>query len=280
MNYIEVAFTCHKIEEWQQDLFINDLGAIGFDTFEEKDTGFSAFIPESNFNIIELETLLSQLSTEIDLSYEVINIAQKNWNKLWEENFPPLLVAGKCYVRATFHESKLDQYPIEIIVDPKMAFGTGHHQTTSLMMELLLEEDVQGKTVLDMGCGTGILGILASKLDANSIIAIDNDPICFDSTKENAALNKVENIQAVCGGSDSIPDEMFDLLIANINRNILMDQMEAYSRSVRKDGVLLISGFYEGEDFEILKTKATTCGFNYSTHKSRDRWVAARFIKN
>lgn len=280
MNYIELAFTCHKIEEWQQDLFINDLGAIGFDTFEEKDTGFSAFIPEPNFNIIELETLLSQLSSEIELSYEVINIAQKNWNKLWEENFPPLLVAGKCYVRATFHKSKLDEYPIEIIVDPKMAFGTGHHQTTSLMMELLLEEDVQGKKVLDMGCGTGILGILASKLGANSIIAIDNDPICFDSTKENAALNKVENIQAVCGGSDCIPDEEFDLLIANINRNILMDQMETYAHSVRKDGVLFISGFYEGEDFEMLKTKATACGFNYSTYKSRDRWVAARFIKN
>lgn len=279
MNYIEIAFACDSIKDWQQDLFINDLGDIGFDTFEEKDTGFSAFIPEPNFNLIALETLLSQLSSDIKLSYEVINIAQKNWNKLWEENFPSLVVADRCYVRATFHESKVDEYPFEIIVDPKMAFGTGHHQTTSLMMELLLEEDLNEKSVLDMGCGTGILGILASKKGAKTVLSIDNDPICYESTKENAQLNKLENIRAVCGGSESIPDENFDLLIANINRNILIDQMDAYSASICKNGVLFISGFYEGEDFDILKTKATERGFIYSNYKSRDRWVAARFIK-
>lgn len=278
MNYIEVAFTCQQIEAWQQDLLINDLATIGFDTFEETDGGFHAFIPEPNFDPIALETLLQQQSEDIQLSYEVKNIAHQNWNKIWEENFQPLTVGDTCYVRATFHASKASEYPIEIIIDPKMAFGTGHHQTTSLMMEFLLDEDLVGKKVLDMGCGTGILGILALKRGAESVVAIDNDPVCCESSLENANLNQ-EKLTIISGDKSSIPAEKFSTIIANINRNILLDQLPLYADAIEKDGILFMSGFYEGEDLEMLKTKAASLGFEYLECKSRDRWTAAKFIR-
>lgn len=279
MNYIELEFTCNAIEDWQQDLLINDLAEIGFDTFEDTDKGFNAFIPEPNFDFASLETLLLQLPEEVDISYQVKNIAQQNWNKVWEENFQPLTIGDKCYVRATFHESKANEYPIEVVVDPKMAFGTGHHQTTSLMMEYLLDEDLKMKNVLDMGCGTGILGILSLKLGAESVVAIDNDPVCCESTLENSKLNKVDNISVLLGDSKIIPRQNFKVIIANINRNILLEQLSDYSGALMTGGILLISGFYEGDDLEILKTNAERENLQFLNHKTRDRWVAARFIR-
>lgn len=280
MNYIEVAFTCQRIEGWQQDLLINDLAAEGYDTFEETDGGFNAFIPEPNFNPAVLETLLLQLSEDIQLTYEVINVAHQNWNKIWEDNFQPLTVGDACYVRATFHESKADDYRVEIVIDPKMAFGTGHHQTTSLMMEFLLEEEFEGKKVLDMGCGTGILGILALKLGAESVLAIDNDPVCCESSLENAKLNQVEALTVICGDKQSIPNQTYATVIANINRNILLDQLPSYAQAIEKGGTLFMSGFYEGEDLEMLKTKANSLGLEYVNCKIRDRWTAAKFIRH
>ena len=279
MKYIEIEFTCKAIQDWQQDLLINDLAGIGFDTFEESDKGFNAFIPEPNFDPASLETLLIQLPVEAQISYIVKTIPQQNWNKVWEENFQPLIVADKCYVRATFHESRIEEFPLEIVVDPKMAFGTGHHQTTSLMMEYLLEENLAGSKVLDMGCGTGILGILALKLGAKKVVAIDNDPVCCESALENSELNKVNNLVVILGDSTAIPEDDYTLIIANINRNILLDQLEHYANTLSKGGILLMSGFYEGEDLDMLKVHAKSLGFDYSSCKVRDSWVAARFIK-
>jgi ribosomal protein L11 methyltransferase len=279
MKYIEIEFSCKVIEDWQQDLLINDLAAIGFDTFEESDKGFNAFIPEPNFDPASLETLLTQLPVGTEISYIVKNIPQQNWNKVWEENFQPLIVADKCYVRATFHESRVDDYPLEIIIDPKMAFGTGHHQTTSLMMEYLLEEKMDSRLVLDMGCGTGILGILALKLGAKQVVAIDNDPVCCESTLENSKLNNVEKISVLLGDSTAIPKADYTLIIANINRNILLSQLEHYAKSLNQGGILLMSGFYEGEDLELLKVHAKSFGLEYLNCKVRDHWAAARFIK-
>lgn len=279
MKYIEIEFTCKAIQDWQQDLLINDLADIGFDTFEESDKGFNAFIPEPNFDPSALETLLIQLPEGTDISYIVKNIPQQNWNKVWEENFQPLIVADKCYVRATFHESRIDDYPLEIIIDPKMAFGTGHHQTTSLMMEHLLGENLEDRVVLDMGCGTGILGILALKLGARQVVAIDNDPVCCESTLENSKLNNVDNLSVLLGDSTVIPKNDYTLIIANINRNILLDQLAHYANTLSKGGTLLMSGFYEGEDLDMLKVHAMSHGFDYLSCKVRDHWVAARFIK-
>ncbi|RRN76205.1 50S ribosomal protein L11 methyltransferase, partial [Pseudoxanthomonas sp. SGD-10] len=179
------------------------------------------------------------------------------------------------FIRATFHEPR-HEFPYEIVIEPKMSFGTGHHQTTKLMLEWLLGMDVQGKTVLDMGCGTAILGILAAKLGALAIDAIDYDEVCYISAKENAALNKV-SLTAFCGSKEVIPNKKYDILLANINRNILLDQIERYSEVIQNSGVLLLSGFYE-DDLEILIQKAEKHNFKYDAFTKLDNWVSAKFI--
>src|SRR5690606_3531787 len=162
-------------------------------------------------------------------------IPHQNWNELWESNFEPLLIADRCYVRATFHEAR-PEYEFEIVIDPKMAFGTGHHQTTSLMIKLMMEEELKGKNVLDMGCGTGILGIFAYMLGASQVTAIDYDELCYQSALENAALNNYPQMQVICGSKEAIPNDTYDLILANINRNILLDQLEHYKAVLASNG--------------------------------------------
>ena len=276
MNYKELIFTVISEEDYHRDLLINSLAEIGFDTFEEIDLGFKAYIPSADFDQQQLDSVLVQYQDDMSFSYEVNLIPQKNWNEVWESNFEPLEIGGKCYVRATFHPSK-PEFPYEIVIDPKMAFGTGHHQTTSMMMELMLKEDFAGKTVLDMGCGTGILAILASMLGAADVLAIDYDPVCYDSTRENARLNETLNVRAACGSKEAIPDEQFDFILANINRNILLDQLESYVKSLSPQGTLFMSGFYEEPDLDIIRESASRLGLTFVTHLKQQNWVAAKF---
>ncbi len=278
MNYYELLFTTITIEDYQQDLLINTLGEIGFDTFEELEFGFKAYIPVDDFDRAVLDEALEAYRDMFTFSYEVILIPQKNWNEVWESNFEPIAIKDKIFVRATFHEPR-PEFEFEIVIDPKMAFGTGHHQTTSMMLELLLENDMAGKKVLDMGCGTGILAIMASKLGAKEITAIDYDPVCYDSTIENAQLNGIQNITALCGSKEVIPGEQFDVILANINRNILLDQMQRYSEVLKPDGELYLSGFYETPDLDIIMDEARKYGIKYIIHKLNNNWVAAKFIK-
>jgi len=278
LNYYELLFTTLPTEDYQQDLLINALGKIGFDTFEEVDFGFKAYIPSDDFNQDRLDETLSFFKEMFSFSYEINLIPQKNWNEVWESNFEPIVVADKTFVRATFHQPK-PEYPYEIVIDPKMAFGTGHHQTTSMMLELMLENDFQNKKVLDMGCGTGILAIMASKLGASEITAIDYDPVCYSSTVENSQLNSITNIKVLCGSKEILPDENFDIILANINRNILLDQMECYGKSLIVEGEIFFSGFYESPDFDIIAAEASKYGMKYVNHKTRMDWVAAKFIK-
>jgi len=278
MNYYELLFTTITTEDYQQDLLINTLGEIGFDTFEELEFGFKAYIPVDDFDREVLDEALEAYRDMFTFSYEITLIPQKNWNEVWESNFEPIAIKDKIFVRATFHEPR-PEFEFEIVIDPKMAFGTGHHQTTSMMLELLLENDMAGKKVLDMGCGTGILAIMASKLGAGEITAIDYDPVCYDSTIENAALNGIQNITALCGGKEVIPDEQFDVILANINRNILLDQMLRYSEVLKTDGELYLSGFYETPDLDIIMDEARKYGIKYIIHKLNNKWVAAKFIK-
>jgi ribosomal protein L11 methyltransferase len=181
-------------------------------------------------------------------------------------------------VRATFHEAK-PEFPYEIIIDPKMSFGTGHHQTTSMMLQYILENDFNGKQVLDMGCGTGILAILASKKGANSVLAVDYDEICVESVIENRALNHVEHIEALCGSYEVLTGRVFDVILANINRNILLEQLPQYALSIRTGGELYLSGFYEQEDLAILSDAATSLGFEFISNKVLNNWCAAKFVK-
>jgi len=278
MNYYELLFTTITTGDYQQDLLINTLGEIGFDTFEELEFGFKAYIPVDDFDRAVLDDALEAYRDMFTFSYEITLIPQKNWNEVWESNFEPIAIKDKIFVRATFHEPR-SEFEFEIVIDPKMAFGTGHHQTTSMMLELMLENDMAGKKVLDMGCGTGILAIMAAKLGAGGITAIDYDPVCYDSTIENAALNGIQNITALCGSKEVIPDEQFDVILANINRNILLDQMQRYSEVLKTDGELYLSGFYETPDLDIIMDEARKYGIKYIIHKLNNNWVAAKFIK-
>ncbi|WP_099371518.1 50S ribosomal protein L11 methyltransferase [Sphingobacterium sp. 1.A.5] len=278
MKYTAVTFTSSTIEEWQKDLLIAELANLGFDTFEDQGQGFVAYVPSSNLDIQALETVLATEAVGYDISYQVEELENKNWNQVWESNFSPILVDDQCYVRATFHEDK-PEYPYQIIIDPKMSFGTGHHQTTSMMLSFILENNFEGKQVLDMGCGTGILAILASKRGAKDILAVDFDPICVESVNENKELNQVSNIEAKLGSKEVIVGLRFDMVLANINRNILLDQFDVYASDLPDAGELYISGFYDGEDLEILREKAETLGFQFVEKKVLDTWCAAKFIK-
>lgn len=277
MDYYELHFATQPTEDYQQDLLMGEMAEIGFDTFEEIQGGFKAYIPVGDFDETLLGEHLEPYHQQFSFSYDVKLIPQKNWNEVWESNFEPIQIRDQVFVRATFHQPR-PEFPIEIVIDPKMAFGTGHHETTSMMMNLMLDADLAGKKVLDMGCGTGILAILADKLGAKDITAIDYDPVCYESTMENAVLNHVE-IKALCGSKEAIPDEQYDVILANINRNILLDQMERYNEVLKPAGEIYFSGFYESPDLGIIKEAAGKFGMKYISHKKTKEWVAARFQK-
>lgn len=279
MNYIQVNFSFTNIIDYQQDLLIAALADVGFDTFEDTATGFNAFIVDNQYNETELNEVLMSFGDELQYTYTVEAIAPKNWNEEWEKNFSPLIINKDCYVRATFHPQQ-PQYQYEIVIDPKMAFGTGHHQTTTMMMLYILETNMEGKNILDMGSGTGILGILAAKRGAKAITAIDNDEVCYRSAIENAALNKVDNLTSLCGSKETIPSHEFDLILANINRNILLDQIEHYANVLVKDGLIFFSGFYETPDLDMIKVHCAQFGLSYINHKKNGEWVAAQFKKD
>ena len=278
MNYYELKFTIQSAEDYQQDLLINALGEIGFDTFEEMDGGFKAYIPELDYDSELIDRTLSAYKDIFKFNYEADLIPQKNWNEVWESNFEPIAIGDEVFVRATFHAPK-PEFKYEIVIDPKMAFGTGHHQTTAMMLKLILENDFAGKKVLDMGCGTGILAIMAAQLGAANVVAIDYDPVCYESTIENSQLNNIDNITPLCGSKEAIPAEQYDTILANINRNILLDQMERYNEALKPGGEIYFSGFYETPDLDIIKQEAGKYGFKYITHKTDKDWVAAKFVK-
>jgi len=279
MQYIKAIFKFEGIEDYQQDLLISELADIGFDTFEDSENGFTAFVIKDNFSEQALKDLLSIYAEDFQTNYILEDVADENWNAAWEKNFSPLIIDDVCYIRATFHEPQ-PSYPYEIVIDPKMAFGTGHHQTTTMVMQYILAADVKGKEILDMGCGTGILAILASKLGAKNLMAIDYDDICYQSTLENAGLNNVTNLSALCGSKEVIPDDQYDIVFANINRNILLDQISRYAEVLKPQGKIFFSGFYLDPDLGMITAECAKYGIKYVDHKQNGDWIAAQFEKN
>lgn len=279
MRYSEVTFQFGEVEQWKIDLFISELGEFGFDSFEEQSQNqVKAFIPTSQLDIIALNVLILRQETGLVLDYHEKELPWVNWNEEWEKNFQPIVIANKILVRAPFHQIS-EKYEEELIIKPKMAFGTGHHQTTSMMLELMFSLSFADKDVLDMGTGTGILAIYAAKRGAKDLLAIDIDPICVENVVENMERNQVAGINAIQGSIDDVGDQTFDFVLANINRNIILVQIARYVRVLNDNSELLLSGFYDGDDLLVIQKQAEDLGLVLEKKLVKDRWCAARFIK-
>jgi ribosomal protein L11 methyltransferase len=278
MDYKKTIINFTPFEEWLRDVLIAQLGETGYESFIETEKGLEAFIPEKQFNEDDLLQIIRSLSEDFTFEVTFEKIESRNWNEEWEKNyFKPLVVAGECVVRAPFH-TDFPQAKYEIVIEPNMAFGTGNHETTSMMLEYILEENMEGKNILDMGCGTGILGILASMKGAAKITAIDIDEWSFNGTRENAVLNNIGNIEVKLGDVLLLGDEKFDFILANIQRNVLLSDIPAYSECLNKNGKIFLSGFYQ-EDIPAIKNRAEESGLIDSGFKTKNNWVAYSFLK-
>ena len=260
------------------DILVAELGEVGFDTFEDNDAGFCAYTTEAAFDRDAVAEIMSRYQGIGELEFSDRVITRQNWNAEWEKNFQPLVIAGRVSVRAPFHPRPAGvEYDIEIM--PRMSFGTGHHETTALMIENQLDLDHRGQRVLDMGCGTGILAIMAEKLGASQVLAIDVEPWTVENARDNAAENHCRTIECRLGGAELLADEApFGIILANINRNVLLEDMAAYVRLLPSGNPILFSGFYE-EDLAKITAEATRLGLVYNRHRTLRSWVSVIFTK-
>ena len=273
MNYIEYDFTVSPTE-MGAEILMAELAEVGFDSFEDTPTGIKAYIPKDSWNEHILQDIYLLSNPEFTISYQITEIEQVNWNEEWEKNFSPIVVEDLCTVRANFHPVPNTRY--DIVITPKMSFGTGHHETTYMMLQQLLPLSLEGAKVLDMGCGTGILAIMAALRGAHDITAIDIDPWCVENATENVQQNDCSFITIKEGDVSLIAGEQYNLILANINRNILLSDIPAYIQALLPQGLLLVSGFYE-EDLPAIKEKCQEVGLTYLSHIERNRWVSAKF---
>jgi ribosomal protein L11 methyltransferase len=278
MDYNKITIRINPFEEWLRDVLTAQLGEIGYDSFLETETGIEAYIPAPRYHEDNLFEVIK--SFEEDFTFEVGSeiIKSQNWNEVWEKNyFKPLVINNECVIRAPFH-TDFPKAKYEIIIEPNMAFGTGNHETTTMMIETILENDMENMKILDMGCGTGILGILASMKGAKNVTAIDIDEWSYTGAKENARLNHIENMEVKLGDASLLGEEKFDIIFANIHKNVLLNDIKAYSDVLQFEGLLIVSGFYR-EDIPEIKTKAESLGLKDSGFKSKNNWVAHAFKK-
>lgn len=275
MDFIEVTV---QAPAELSDILIAELAEVGFDTFEENDAGFCAYTTEDVFNPDAVAEVMSRYEGMGELTYSHRIITRQNWNAEWEKNFQPLVIAERVSVRAPFHP-KPDGVEHDIVIMPRMSFGTGHHETTALMIENQLDVDHRGKRVLDMGCGTGILAIMAEMLGARQVLAVDVEPWTVENARDNAAENDCRTIECRLGGVETLADEAsFDLILANINRNVLLEDMHEYARLLPSGKPILFSGFYE-EDLEKITAEAERQGLVYQRHRTLRSWVSALYVK-
>lgn len=277
MDYIELKVKVEPLE-MGRDILIAQLSQINFESFVENNEGFLAYIQEELFNEDKLKEISTLSNPNFDIHYKIEKIEDQNWNKTWEENFDPIEVEGECYIRAPFHDKK-EAVKYDIVIDPKMSFGTGHHETTYLMVKRLLSLDVAGLKVLDMGCGTAVLAILAKLKKANYIEAIDIDEWAYNNSIENIRNNNCDEIVVKKGGAELLSKNSFDIVLANINRNILLNDISHYVNSLNKGGELLLSGFFKS-DVDILTQEAVKNNLSLTFTESKNDWTILHFTKN
>ena len=274
-NYIEYQFTVVPKEPWEE-ILLAALQELPFESFDHSETSLLAYVPE----MLHFEGFLNSISLfedpSISISVKKKTIKPVNWNAKWESEFQPIVIGDNCVVRADFHPDQGKRF--ELIINPKMSFGTGHHQTTHMMLDFALSESFEGKSILDMGCGTGVLAILASMKGAVSVDAIDLDPWCIENATENALKNNCSNVNCVLGSSLTKDIPTYGLIFANINRNILLEQISSYSLALIEGGVLLLSGFYQS-DIESLRQCCEAGGLSYEEEKQKGDWCALKFVK-
>lgn len=276
LRYIEYNFTIEPRDP-AAEILIAELGLFGFESFVETETGLLAYIPSKEHSEDVINEIQILKSDEFIVEYSVKTIEQTNWNEEWEKNFTPINVDNKVYVRAPFHDASTMDY--EIVIEPKMSFGTGHHETTHMMIQHLLDLDLTHKSVLDMGCGTGILAIFAAMKNARPVDAIDIDEWCVENTNENIEKNNCEFISVFLGDAHLLKNQKYDIIIANINRNILLQDLASYKRCINSNGILLLSGFYT-EDEPLLQSKAKELEFEFLKKLERNNWLSLQFRSN
>ncbi|MDR1114627.1 MAG: 50S ribosomal protein L11 methyltransferase [Tannerella sp.] len=282
MEYYELSFKYESSIETDtiNDILASELGNIGFESFSSNKNGLTAYVAVDNYNSSTLGELLKNFPVpDVNFFHTKKRIADCDWNEEWEKNyFRPIRISNECIIRASFHpEENSFEYPI--VIDPKMAFGTGNHATTYLMLCEMLKLDLKGKELLDMGCGTAVLAILAAKKEASRVTAIDVDEWAYNNAVENCRLNNTDNIRVVLGGAEQIKNfGMFDYIFANINRNILLEDMKYYEPALKSGGRLFVSGFYK-EDISVIEKECNKCGMSLLSFTEKENWIAAKVKK-
>lgn len=257
------------------EILIAELGETGFESFVETEEGIEAYIQKSEWHEDILEDIQILNSEEFEISHTFEEIKQINWNEEWEKNFNPILVDGICSVRAPFHEKPNTEF--DIIIEPKMSFGTGHHETTHMMIQHILKNDFKNKSVLDMGCGTAVLAILAEKNGANCVDAIDYDNWCYVNSLENVERNNCKNITVLEGDASLLSDQKYDIIIANINRNILLNDIGSYVNCMNVNGAMFLSGFYD-TDIPSIEAECNKHDLKLVDKLEKNKWVALKFV--
>ena len=281
-EYVEVAIRITPFSEENAEILTAEISELPFESFTSEDPYLKCYIQKELYDQQALKVVLAGVEDygfEVEFSSNLMPAV--NWNAVWESQFTPIIVDGKCTIKASFHEG-LKRTRYNITIDPKMAFGTGHHQTTYMMCRALLqnEEDVKGKVVMDMGCGTAVLAILAAKMKASHVYGIDIDAVAAISAYDNALLNRVGKvIETYCGDASLLQRNSYDVLLANINRNILLQDIPTYAQCLHRNGLLFVSGFYM-EDMPMIVGMAQNSGLEYVSHDSIDNWCCIKFRKN
>jgi ribosomal protein L11 methyltransferase len=278
MHYKSVTLQLKDDGQEKREILIALLDALQTEGIEEHHDGLIVYFKSSHYQRSQIEALLTDYQSAIQVKIvSESSIAPKNWNKEWELSYSPVVISDSCLIRAPFHKVSR-KYTYEIIIEPKMSFGTGHHETTQLMMEEMLSLDFSGVRVLDAGCGTAILAILAAKMGASHIVAVDHDEWAVRNAKENILRNKVKQVEIMPGVPGQLKGQLFGVILANVNMNLLLNEMGNFSAMMQRNALLLASGIFIS-DGDTLENKASQCGLQKVNSRIKNDWTMIAFRK-